>query len=84
MVSQESTTEQYPAMSDTTPTATTTTTGVSTMRGWPENPTMKTYSGACHCKKFQFTIDHPVFEDGHNPVSICNCSICTNKGLLAM
>lgn len=54
------------------------------MPPWPQNPTMKTYNGACHCRKFEFKVEHPIFEDGSFPVTNCNCSLCTCKALLLM
>lgn len=45
---------------------------------------MKRYSGSCHCKKFQFQVEHPVFEERNFPITTCNCSFCVNKALLMM
>jgi len=40
---------------------------------------MKTYTGHCHCNAVRFEVDAD-FE--LEPVTRCNCSICTMKGIL--
>jgi hypothetical protein len=40
-------------------------------------PTMKTYTGSCHCGKFRYEVDTDL-----ETVIECNCSHCFRKGLL--
>ena len=50
--------------------------------GWSEGRPLKTYTAACHCKRFVFTFEHPALEEEGATVMECNCSICRQKGLL--
>lgn len=38
---------------------------------------MKTYTGGCHCGAVRFAVDTELTR-----VTVCNCSICTKKGVL--
>ncbi|GJE91496.1 GFA domain-containing protein [Phanerochaete sordida] len=49
---------------------------------WPEGTELKEYSGGCHCSKFRFHFTHPPFENGEAKVMSCNCTICSQHGLL--
>ncbi|KIP11272.1 hypothetical protein PHLGIDRAFT_140355 [Phlebiopsis gigantea 11061_1 CR5-6] len=49
---------------------------------WPKDVEIKEYKGGCHCARFRFKFSHPAFENGEVKVMSCNCSICTQHGLL--
>ena len=38
---------------------------------------MPTYHGSCHCKAVRFEVDTTI-----ERVTVCNCSICTKKGII--
>lgn len=38
----------------------------------------KTYTGACHCKKFEFEFQQSEIKEG----TVCNCSICSQRGMI--
>lgn len=38
---------------------------------------MNTYHGSCHCRKVKFSVKTEI-----DKVVLCNCSICTKKGVL--
>ena len=38
---------------------------------------MPTYHGSCHCSRIRFEVDTEI-----DRVTICNCSICSKKGIL--
>jgi hypothetical protein len=38
---------------------------------------MQTYSGACHCERVRFRVTADLTH-----ITVCNCSICTKKGIL--
>lgn len=46
--------------------------------GWTEGVEVKQYKGACHCHKFEYEFEHPSLES--SKASVCNCSICTQRG----
>ncbi|HEY4102862.1 MAG TPA: GFA family protein [Polyangiaceae bacterium] len=39
--------------------------------------TLQTYTGACHCERVRFRVTGDLAT-----VTLCNCSICTKKGIL--
>ncbi|EJD05600.1 uncharacterized protein FOMMEDRAFT_139005 [Fomitiporia mediterranea MF3/22] len=45
---------------------------------YPEGAEVKTYKGACHCRKFTYEFDYPGL-DVKKPIS-CNCTFCTKVG----
>lgn len=38
---------------------------------------MPTYHGSCHCGRIRFELDAEI-----DRVTVCNCSVCTKKGIL--
>ena len=40
---------------------------------------IKTYAGGCHCRRVRFRVTGDL-----SRVTVCNCSMCTMKGLLHM
>ena len=46
-------------------------------------PPSQTYTGSCHCKRFQYTVTQsPPLSDPSCEVTECNCSICARNGYL--
>ncbi|KAK4692086.1 hypothetical protein P7C71_g5052, partial [Lecanoromycetidae sp. Uapishka_2] len=44
----------------------------------PEEQTLKTYKGNCHCGAFRYSVKLPPLESVYS----CNCSFCSKKGIL--
>lgn len=50
--------------------------------GHPTVISVATHHGYCHCKRFEFTFEHPNLNDMGVQVIECNCTYNVQKGYL--